>query len=61
MLTVENRTGEVAKELLEKVRLLTRDFIEAVALATLLNIGSGQTASQLSVEICHSKLALCFQ
>lgn len=49
MLTVENGTSEVTDELLEKVGLLRRDFVETIALATLLNVGRGETSSELSV------------
>jgi hypothetical protein len=51
MLTVENGTSEVTDELLEKVGLLRRDFVETIALATLLNVGRGETSSELSVEV----------
>lgn len=57
MLTVENGTSEVTDELLEKVGLLRRDFVETIALATLFNIGRGETSSELSVEVCNSMLA----
>ena len=57
MLTVENGTSEVTDELLEKVGLLRRDFVETIALATLLNVGRGETSSELSVEVCNSMLA----
>jgi hypothetical protein len=57
MLTVENGTSEVTDELLEKVGLLGRDFVETIALATLLNVGRGKTSSELSVEVCNSMLA----
>jgi hypothetical protein len=57
MLTVENGTSEVTDELLEKVGLLGRDFVETIALATLLDVGRGKTSSELSVEVCNSMLA----
>ena len=49
-LTVENRTGEVTNELLEKVGLLAGDFVEAIALATLLDLVGGETGAKLGVE-----------
>jgi len=49
-LTVENGTSEVAEELLEKVGLLGRDFVEAIALATLLDFVRGETSSKFGVE-----------
>lgn len=49
-LTVKNGTGEVANELLEKVGLLAGDFVEAIALATLLDLVGGETSAKLGVE-----------
>ena len=57
VLTVENRTGEVTNELLEKVGLLAGDFVEAIALATLLDLVRGKTSAKLSVEDCEAMLA----
>lgn len=57
VLTVENRTGEVTNELLEKVGLLAGDFVEAIALAALLDLVRGQTSAKLSVEDCEAMLA----
>jgi hypothetical protein len=46
--------------LLEKVGLLGRDFVETITLATLLDIGGGETSAKLSVEVCDDMLAnLC--
>jgi hypothetical protein len=45
MRTVENGTSEVTDELLEKVGLLGRDFVEAITLATQLDLGGGETSS----------------
>jgi hypothetical protein len=59
MLTVENGTSEVTEELLEKVRLLRRDLVETVLLATGLNIVAGKTSPELGVEVCDAKLAKC--
>ena len=49
-LTVENRTGEVTNELLEKVGLLRGDFVVTIALATLLDLVGGETSAKLGVE-----------
>lgn len=57
VLTVENWTGEVAEELLEKVGLLARDFVEAIALAALLDVVRGETGAELRVEDCRKLLA----
>lgn len=57
MLTVENRAGEVTNELLEKVGLLAGDFVEAIALAALLDLVRGKTGAKLSVEDCEAMLA----
>ena len=50
MLTVKNRTSEVTNELLEKVGLLRGNLVEAIALATLLDLVGGETGAKLSVE-----------
>jgi len=50
MHTVENRTGEVTDELLQQVGLLRRDFVEAIALATVVSLGSRETSAELSVD-----------
>ena len=52
MLTVENGTSEVTDELLEKVGLLRRNFVEAISLATFLDVVAGKTSSKLGVEVC---------
>lgn len=52
MLTVENGTSEVTEELLEQVRLLRRDFVEAITLAAGVDVGGIETSSELSVEVC---------
>lgn len=49
-LTVENGTSEITEELLEKVGLLRRDFVEAITLATSLDILVGETSAELGVE-----------
>tara|TARA_R110002003_G_scaffold699_1_gene21076 strand:- start:2272 stop:2487 length:216 start_codon:yes stop_codon:yes gene_type:complete len=50
MHTVENRASEVAEELLEKIRLLARDFVEPIALSTVLDVLGCETAAKLGVE-----------
>jgi hypothetical protein len=60
MLTVENGTLKVTEELLEKVGLLTGDFVEAIALATLLDVAAGKTSAQLGVEVWVAVLAKGF-
>lgn len=57
MLTVKNGTLKVTEELLEKVGLLTGDFVEAITLATLLDLVAGKTGAKLSVEVCDELLA----
>ncbi len=52
MHTVENRTGEVTHELLQKVGLLRRNFVEAITLATALSLVGGETSAELSVDDC---------
>lgn len=52
MHTVENRTGEVTHELLQEVGLLRRDFVEAIALATVVSLSGGETGAKLSVDDC---------
>jgi hypothetical protein len=49
---VENRTGEVTHELLQKVGLLRGDFVETITLATSLSLRGGKTSAELSVEDC---------
>jgi hypothetical protein len=60
MHTVENGTSEVTEELLEKVGLLTRDFVEAITLPAVLDIGASETSTELSVEDCANMLAIVF-
>jgi hypothetical protein len=60
MRTVENGASEVTDELLEKVGLLRGNFVEAITLATLLDVGRGKTSSELSVEVCNGMLANLF-
>jgi hypothetical protein len=50
MHTVENRTSEVTDELLEKVGLLRRDFVEAITLATAVSLVRGETSAKLSAD-----------
>jgi hypothetical protein len=57
MLTVENGTLKVTEELLEKVGLLTGDFVVTIALATLLDVVAGETGAKLGVEVCVALLA----
>ena len=57
LLTIENGTSEVTEDLLEKVGLLRRDFVEAITLAALLDFVRGETSSKFGVEDCNSMLA----
>jgi hypothetical protein len=58
MPTVENGTSEVAEELLEEVGLLRRNFVEAILLATRLDVVAGETSPELGVEVCGRKSAI---
>jgi hypothetical protein len=52
MHTVENGTSEVTEELLEEIRLLRRNLVVAITLATGLDIVAGQTGAELGVDDC---------
>jgi hypothetical protein len=54
MHTVENGTSEVTEELLEEIRLLRRDLVEAIALATDFGLAVGETSAKLSVDDCDA-------
>jgi hypothetical protein len=54
MHTVENGTSEVTEELLEEVRLLRRDLVPAIALATGFDVVGGKTRAQLCVDDCNA-------
>jgi hypothetical protein len=50
MHTVENGTSEVTEELLEEIRLLRRDLVVAITLATRLDVVVAKTGAKLSVD-----------
>lgn len=54
MHTVKNGAGEVAEKLLEKVRLLRRNLVPAIPLATDFDVVRGETGAQLCVDDCNS-------
>jgi hypothetical protein len=60
MLTVENGTSEVTEELLEEIRLLRRDLVEAITLATIVGFGGSETVAKLGVDDCDGKSASLF-
>jgi hypothetical protein len=52
MLTVENRTSEVTEELLEKIRLLRRNLVVSITLATVFSLMCSETGAKLGVDDC---------
>jgi hypothetical protein len=54
MHTVENGTSEVTEELLEEVRLLRRNLVEAISLATGFDVVRSETRAELGVDDCDN-------
>jgi uncharacterized protein YdhG (YjbR/CyaY superfamily) len=48
--TVKNGTSEVTEELLEEVRLLRRNLVEAISLATSFHVVRSETGAKLCVD-----------
>jgi hypothetical protein len=54
MHTVENGTSEVTEELLEEVRLLRRNLVVAISLATGFDVVRSETRAELGVDDCDN-------
>jgi hypothetical protein len=59
MHTVENGTSEVTEELLEEVRLLRRDLVVAISLATSFHVVRSETGAKLGVDDCDECQYVC--
>ena len=57
--TVENGTSEVTEELLEEIRLLRRNLVVAITLATGVHVVRSETGAELSVDDCDESQYDC--
>jgi hypothetical protein len=54
MRTVENGTSEITEKLLKEVRLLRRDLVVAITLATGFDVVRSETGAKLGVDHCDA-------